>query len=149
MSRLAQCSRKASSSTRTYRSETGEWLLPSEVKIEGEGNERTAIAVSNGRPVTIGSPEKMSKSRKNVVDPDDIIEHYGADTARLFIVSDSPRIVTSFGPRRGGRRRPPGPAYFAARRRGGPAQNGQWRRGQACTLRRRSPAAAQDLRTGP
>jgi leucyl-tRNA synthetase len=74
----------------TYRSETGEWLLPSEVKIEGEGNERKATAVSNGRPVTIGSPEKMSKSRKNVVDPDDIIEHYGADTARLFIVSDSP-----------------------------------------------------------
>src|SRR5262249_29921103 len=34
--------------------------------------------------------EKMSKSRKNVVDPDDIIAHYGADTARLFIVSDSP-----------------------------------------------------------
>jgi leucyl-tRNA synthetase len=74
----------------TYRSETGEWLLPSEVRIEGEGNERKATAVGNGRPVTIGSPEKMSKSRKNVVDPDDIIEHYGADTARLFIVSDSP-----------------------------------------------------------
>jgi leucyl-tRNA synthetase len=74
----------------TYRSETGEWLLPSEVKIEGEGNERKATAVSNGRPAAIGSAEKMSKSRKNVVDPDDIIEHYGADTARLFIVSDSP-----------------------------------------------------------
>src|SRR4029450_5431397 len=38
----------------------------------------------------IGPIEKMSKSRKNVVDPDDIISHYGADTARLYIVSDSP-----------------------------------------------------------
>jgi leucyl-tRNA synthetase len=74
----------------TYRGETGEWLLPSEVKIEGEGSERKATTLSTGRPVSIGSPEKMSKSRKNVVDPDDIIEHYGADTARLFIVSDSP-----------------------------------------------------------
>ena len=74
----------------TYRSETGEWLLPTEVAIEGEGAERRATTIAGGRPVTIGSPEKMSKSRKNVVDPDDIIEHYGADTARLFIVSDSP-----------------------------------------------------------
>ena len=74
----------------TYRSERGDWLLPTEVKIEGEGAERKATAISDGRPVSIGAPEKMSKSRKNVVDPDDIIEHYGADTARLFIVSDSP-----------------------------------------------------------
>jgi leucyl-tRNA synthetase len=74
----------------TYRSETGEWLLPTEVAVEGEGAERRATTLAGGRPVAIGSPEKMSKSRKNVVDPDDIIEHYGADTARLFIVSDSP-----------------------------------------------------------
>lgn len=46
--------------------------------------------MATGRPVEIGPIEKMSKSRKNVVDPDDIIAHYGADTARLFIVSDSP-----------------------------------------------------------
>jgi leucyl-tRNA synthetase len=46
--------------------------------------------MATGRPVIISPPEKMSKSRKNVVDPDDIIAHYGADTARLFIVSDSP-----------------------------------------------------------
>jgi leucyl-tRNA synthetase len=74
----------------TYRSRTGEWLMPREVTIEGEGAERRAVALGNGGPVVIGPPEKMSKSRKNVVDPDDIIEHYGADTARLFIVSDSP-----------------------------------------------------------
>jgi leucyl-tRNA synthetase len=74
----------------TYRRENGDWLMPSEVKIEGEGAERKATSLATGRPVTIGPIEKMSKSRKNVVDPDDIIAHYGADTARLFIVSDSP-----------------------------------------------------------
>ena len=74
----------------TYRSENGDWLTPSEVRIEGEGTARRATTIATGRPVEIGSVEKMSKSRKNVVDPDDIIAHYGADTARLFIVSDSP-----------------------------------------------------------
>jgi leucyl-tRNA synthetase len=74
----------------TYRSENGDWLMPSEVTIEGEGAERRATSIATGRPVEIGPIEKMSKSRKNVVDPDDIIAHYGADTARLFIVSDSP-----------------------------------------------------------
>jgi leucyl-tRNA synthetase len=74
----------------TYRTENGDWLMPSEVRIEGEGAERKATALATGRPVTIGPIEKMSKSRKNVVDPDEIIEHYGADTARWFIVSDSP-----------------------------------------------------------
>jgi leucyl-tRNA synthetase len=74
----------------TYRSENGDWLMPSEVGVEGEGAERKATSIATGRPVTIGPIEKMSKSRKNVVDPDDIIANYGADTARLFIVSDSP-----------------------------------------------------------
>jgi len=74
----------------TYRSENGDWLTPAEVRIEGEGAARKAFSIATGRPVEIGPVEKMSKSRKNVVDPDDIIAHYGADTARLFIVSDSP-----------------------------------------------------------
>ena len=74
----------------TYRSENGDWLTPSEVRFEGDGPSRKATAVATGRPVEIGPIEKMSKSRKNVVDPDDIIAHYGADTARLFIVSDTP-----------------------------------------------------------
>ncbi len=74
----------------TYRSENGDWLMPSEVRIVGEGADRKAASIATGRPVAIGPIEKMSKSRKNVVDPDDIIAHYGADTARLFIVSDSP-----------------------------------------------------------
>jgi leucyl-tRNA synthetase len=74
----------------TYRSENGDWLTPSEVKIEGEGTARKATSLATGRRVEIGPVEKMSKSRRNVVDPDDIIAYYGADTARLFIVSDSP-----------------------------------------------------------
>jgi leucyl-tRNA synthetase len=74
----------------TYRTDNGDWLTPAEVRIEGEGAARKAFSIATGRPVEIGPVEKMSKSRKNVVDPDDIIAHYGADTARLFIVSDSP-----------------------------------------------------------
>ena len=74
----------------TYRSENGDWLTPAEVRFEGDGAGRKAFSTTTGRPVEIGPIEKMSKSRKNVVDPDDIIAHYGADTARLFIVSDSP-----------------------------------------------------------
>jgi leucyl-tRNA synthetase len=74
----------------TYRTDNGDWLTPAEVRIEGEGAARKAFSIATGRPVDIGPVEKMSKSRKNVVDPDDIIAHYGADTARLFIVSDSP-----------------------------------------------------------
>ena len=49
-----------------------------------------ASLLATGRPVEIGSIEKMSKSKKNVVDPDDIIASYGADTARWFMLSDSP-----------------------------------------------------------
>ncbi|CAA2143171.1 leucine--tRNA ligase [Hyphomicrobium sp. ghe19] len=74
----------------TYKSEDGLWLLPNEVRIEGEGANRRAAEISTGRPAAIGSIEKMSKSKKNLVDPDDIIAHYGADCARWFMLSDSP-----------------------------------------------------------
>jgi leucyl-tRNA synthetase len=67
----------------------GEWIAPEDVVITGEGASRTAKTKS-GKPVEIGSIEKMSKSKKNVVDPDDIIARYGADTARWFMLSDSP-----------------------------------------------------------
>ena len=68
----------------------GQWVPPAEVKIDGEGGARQAIHVPTGAKVEIGSSEKMSKSKKNVVDPDDIIANYGADTARWFMLSDSP-----------------------------------------------------------
>ena len=48
------------------------------------------MVASTGEPVEIGSIEKMSKSKKNTVDPDDIIAAYGADTARWFMLSDFP-----------------------------------------------------------
>jgi len=67
-----------------------EWLLPTEVRLEGEGGARKAVEIATGQPAVIGSVEKMSKSKKNLVDPDDIIGHYGADCARWFMLSDSP-----------------------------------------------------------
>jgi leucyl-tRNA synthetase len=74
----------------TYRSMDGDWLQPIEVDISGEGAQRTATRVENGEPVVIGGIEKMSKSKRNTVDPDDIISNFGADTARWFVLSDSP-----------------------------------------------------------
>jgi len=77
----------------TYAREAPEpphWLLPSEVRIEGEGPSRRAVEIATGRPAVIGDIIKMSKSKKNLVDPDDIIAHWGADCARWFMLSDSP-----------------------------------------------------------
>jgi leucyl-tRNA synthetase len=74
----------------TYQAANGEWVMPAEVKIEGAGEQRRATLRSTGEPVVIGAIEKMSKSKRNTVDPDDIIDSYGADTARWFMLSDSP-----------------------------------------------------------
>ncbi|MEL6751423.1 MAG: leucine--tRNA ligase [Pseudomonadota bacterium] len=74
----------------TYRRGEREWLSPEEITLSGEGDMRSAVLKSSGETVTIGGIEKMSKSKRNVVDPDDIIDRYGADTARWFVLSDSP-----------------------------------------------------------
>jgi leucyl-tRNA synthetase len=74
----------------TYRSRNGQWLLPNEVRVEGEGESRKAFEIATGAQVEIGSIEKMSKSKKNTVDLDDFVNQYGADTARWFVLSDSP-----------------------------------------------------------
>ena len=74
----------------TYRRANGDWVEPAEVKVEGSGDDRHASLIATGEPVAIGPIEKMSKSRRNTVDPDDIIGTYGADTARWFMLSDSP-----------------------------------------------------------
>src|SRR5580692_11801378 len=66
----------------TYRKADGSYVTPAEVKTETVGNDRHAVLIDSGADVAIGPIEKMSKSRKNTVDPDDIIATYGADVAR-------------------------------------------------------------------
>ncbi len=73
----------------TYKGPEG-WVSPSEIRIETNDKSRRAFMIDDGAEVVIGPIEKMSKSKKNTVDPDDIIASYGADTARLFVLSDSP-----------------------------------------------------------
>lgn len=71
----------------TFKDESGKWLFPNEVRKDEDGRYSKE---SDGSPVAIGAIVKMSKSKKNVVDPEDIMNTYGADSARLFILSDSP-----------------------------------------------------------
>ncbi|WP_068311298.1 leucine--tRNA ligase [Polycladidibacter hongkongensis] len=75
----------------TYKaSSDGRWVSPADITIEESEAGRIATLLTTGEPVAIGAIEKMSKSKKNVVDPTDIIDTYGADTARWFVLSDSP-----------------------------------------------------------
>ena len=69
----------------TYQDAAGNWLYPEQVTVGENG-----VVTSNGQPVTVGRLEKMSKSKKNLVGLEDIVASYGADTARLFLLSDSP-----------------------------------------------------------
>ena len=70
----------------TYRDPEGTWLSPQDVQRDAHGRPVTG----DGRPVQVGRSEKMSKSKNNTVDPARIIDTYGADTARWFMLSDSP-----------------------------------------------------------
>ena len=75
----------------TYKSSTGNWLSPEEVNITFDGSGKKVVECKEKKlPVTVGPSVKMSKSKKNVIDPIDIIEQFGADTARWFVMSDSP-----------------------------------------------------------
>jgi leucyl-tRNA synthetase len=74
----------------TYQRASGEWASPAEVKIDTQGDHRRAALIATGEEVEIGPIEKMSKSKRNTVDPDEIISGYGADVARWFMLSDSP-----------------------------------------------------------
>ncbi len=71
----------------TFRDSDGRWLYPEEVR---RTDDDSYVHVETGAMVTAGRSEAMSKSRKNVVDPEAIIGSFGADTARLFMLSDSP-----------------------------------------------------------
>jgi leucyl-tRNA synthetase len=71
----------------SYRDEDGKWLYPEEIEKRADG---AVVQIATGKPVTVGRREVMSKSKKNVVAPSAIIDTFGADTARLFMLSDSP-----------------------------------------------------------
>jgi len=75
----------------TYRDKDGKWLNPEEIRFVGNDSaNRRAVTADGGQPVIIGHAEKMSKSKRNTVDPLTFISHYGADTIRWFVLSDSP-----------------------------------------------------------
>jgi leucyl-tRNA synthetase len=70
----------------TYRAGDGSWLSPDEVRKDGDD----WVHIESGEPVTTGRVEKMSKSKRNTVDPEPILAKYGADAVRWFMLSDSP-----------------------------------------------------------
>ena len=72
----------------TYKDQNNNWLSPEE--IESKDGKNFYIKNNPGKKVIVGPSESMSKSKKNTIDPETIIENYGADSVRLFILSDSP-----------------------------------------------------------
>jgi leucyl-tRNA synthetase len=74
----------------TYRRADGGWVEPTDVELSNDGGKRSARQRSTGETLVIGDIEKMSKSRKNVVAPAEILESHGVDAGRLFVLSDSP-----------------------------------------------------------
>ena len=70
----------------SFKDSDGNWVFPTEIEKRDGG----WVKIADGTPVEAGRVEKMSKSKRNVVDPEHIISAYGADTARLFMMSDSP-----------------------------------------------------------
>jgi leucyl-tRNA synthetase len=70
----------------TYRAGDGSWLSPDEVRKDGDD----WVHIESGQPVTPGRVEKMSKSKRNTIDPEPILAKYGADAVRWFMLSDSP-----------------------------------------------------------
>ena len=70
----------------TYRAGDGSWLSPDEVHKDGDD----WVQIESGHPVTPGRVEKMSKSKRNTIDPEPILAKYGADAVRWFMLSDSP-----------------------------------------------------------
>ena len=71
----------------TYKNENNQWLYPDEVEKNSEGS---FITKKDNKKVLLGPSEAMSKSKKNIVDPEEMINIYGADSIRWFMLSDSP-----------------------------------------------------------
>ena len=71
----------------TYKDNTGKWLSPEEIE---KNDKNEFVKVSNQSKIIVGQSESMSKSKKNVIDPESMIKSYGADAVRWFILSDSP-----------------------------------------------------------
>ena len=71
----------------TYKDKNGNWLYPSEIE---KVDSKKAVKKSDKSEIILGPPESMSKSKKNTIDPEEMIEKYGADAIRWFILSDSP-----------------------------------------------------------
>ena len=74
----------------TYRRADGQWVEPTDVELTNAAGDRSARQISTGESLVIGDIEKMSKSKKNVVAPQEIVDAYGVDAGRLFVLSDSP-----------------------------------------------------------
>jgi len=70
----------------SYKNEDGDYVYPEDVEIKND----KMFDKSSGKSITVGRIEKMSKSKKNVVDPDNMIDKYGADTCRLFTLFAAP-----------------------------------------------------------
>ena len=128
-------------SYRTADGPNGVWLYPEEVEKRADG---TAVLQTTGEPVVVGRIEAMSKSKRNTIDPGDIIDRYGADTARWFILSDNPPDRDMEWTEVGRRRRVPlHPARLAAGR------GRRTRRREARDVRLRRDARCGGSRTRP
>ena len=71
---------------KTYKTKNNEWVMPKEVAV----TENKFLRISTKEEIIEGPTEKMSKSKKNVIEPNEILESYGIDATRVFMISDSP-----------------------------------------------------------